>query len=564
MESLASTKSASRVSFSIPAGDDKGRDAFEDNAPSSRNRQSRRSFMNSKFRLSIESTGSFIERIATSLDQSSWSSQLTDDESNYDKNMLKRILEDIGTHAYGITGIEVWTMDDNGMTLSQPEGGFWVDEVFASAHKDNKDLLELKNDPDIEPVPPGFGIAGFLFSESTAFSYDRKRGGAITSALRVLKSRESSTSHWYDIAALIADEDQPYDERTNMILDAGFGKAFGVPFNLDGLKGITIYYARSTADENAIFDHLRRIHLFSGVDMISSTLWMRNVRRAVAVENKAISRKAKRQFLIVSRCINLCTTDLELNNDTQKTFRMSFLPQNWNIRNTLWWSNDKSRPKEKGRIRFDPENSSKSKVQIYVKKCFGAGKKTPPAKSSGTLVFTFCFVLIQLLIITKLDKIFLSALGYGFQRGTFGSNATSYFLLTASPSSQPRAFIIGHTLCCSIAIGLRTFIPPGHLCASLGVASSATAMAAFGIVTPSGTALTVKFAYEESLGWIHVGMLLIQNIFMVLTGTFLNNLSSARQYPSYWTFFVWPNAVTKCKDIVLFRNKEGFDNDNKK
>ena len=108
------------------------------------------------------------------------------------------------------------------------------------------------------------------------------------------------------------------------------------------------------------------------------------------------------------------------------------------------------------------------------------------------------------------------------------------------------------------------FISPGHLCASLGVACSATAIAALGLVTPSATALTALFAYEDSLGWMHVGMLLIEDCVMALTGTFLNNLSSARQYPSYWTFLVWPNAVTKHKDIILCRKKEDFDNgDNK-
>jgi len=502
---------------------------------------------------------------------------MTENEFDYDKSMLERIIKDVGKHAYGIIGIEVWTMDDNGITLSQSDGGFWVDEVFAKSQTDNGKTLELLDNSDVEPVPPGFGIAGFLFSEAADFTYDRRAGGVIPSALEMLKTREISSSHWYDLQSFLDDEDQPYDEHTNLILEMGFGKAFGVPFYLDGLRGITIFYARSSADENAIFDQLRRIYLFSAVDMISSALWMRNVRRAVAVENKAVVRKVKDRLKVIKHCVgasNVFNLRKDTQDDTAQSGRSNYSKyfiNCWNSQKTFGLKDNKPTKDDNPvhhKNQFNHEKRFKSKVQIFTKKCFGAGKKTPPRKSARTAIFTFFSVLIQLLIITKLDNMFLSVFGYGFLRGTFGSNATSYFLLTASPSTQPRAFIIGHTLCSSIAITMRYLITPVHICASLAVATSATMMAAVGVITPSATALTVRFAYDSSLGWPHVGILLIQNIIMVLTATFLNNLSSERQYPSYWTIITWPKVAIKCKDVLLqlfYSKKKDFnDNDEKR
>jgi len=246
-------------------------------------------------------------KLASSLSRECWANNVltTEDDLDYDKRILQRIIGDIGKHAYGIVGISVWTMDENGITLSMADGGFWVDNVFTQSNsKACEDLVSfMEGQKEVKPVSPGEGIAGYLFSEQNSVRAENDMMHYVRQRLTLMTGNRDPFGHWYELQSFLEDEDQPYDEHTNVLLCAGFGKALGVPFHRNGIEGIAVFYARSTANESAIFGSIERAHIYSGVDTIASAFWQQNTRRAMAIENKKKAQRAKRYFKIVTHCM---------------------------------------------------------------------------------------------------------------------------------------------------------------------------------------------------------------------------------------------------------------------
>ena len=148
-------------------------------------------------------SGGHLDSCPSSLHEKFRSSHLYNDKSNieidYDKAMLQYILNDIGAHAFGIIAVEVWEKDGDGLTLSMVPGGFWVDPVFAKSHSDNAALVELisKDYSDVDPVFPGGGLAGYLWTKvGGASSENLNQGIKYTSLMDALSylSGHASTS----------------------------------------------------------------------------------------------------------------------------------------------------------------------------------------------------------------------------------------------------------------------------------------------------------------------------------------------------------------------------------
>lgn len=76
---------------------------------------------------------------------------------------------------------------------------------------------------------------------------------------------------------------------------------------------------------------------------------------------------------------------------------------------------------------------------------------------------------------------------------------------------------------------------------SLATALAVAAMVKLGITHPPAGAFALVFA-SEKLGWGSVSMVLIANVIAVLMATLINNLSTKRQYPLYWTAD-WPVRI---------------------
>jgi CBS-domain-containing membrane protein len=120
-----------------------------------------------------------------------------------------------------------------------------------------------------------------------------------------------------------------------------------------------------------------------------------------------------------------------------------------------------------------------------------------------------------------------------FQR-PFGAFVTLLYGLTAAPASQPWNALLGQTLSISIALvisyadSVEIWIRQ-----SLATAIAVASMVGLGITHPPAGAAALIFS-SGSLGWGNVAFTLVGNAIAIGMATFLNNVSSKRQYPTFW------------------------------
>ena len=105
-----------------------------------------------------------------------WKCQTTNDDieqatnsksRNDDQSMIRQALNSVGSSAYGIISISVWSLNEISSHLIQH--GFWVDPIFR--RESTSDALEMLIDErrmdyaPARPLIPGEGLQVFLFSE---------------------------------------------------------------------------------------------------------------------------------------------------------------------------------------------------------------------------------------------------------------------------------------------------------------------------------------------------------------------------------------------------------------
>ena len=217
-----------------------------------------------------------------------------------DDRMLLQALDSVGASAYGIVAISIWILNEGSSHLVQPRNGFWVDPIFRRENK--SDAMEMLLDErrmdyaPARPLIPGEGLEGLLFSEcvnavrvcrssvfqqhnikrlsierihaSTPLSYNFPTGGLV---FRPLKP-------------ILEDEDQPYNRRISLMVEAKIGKALGLPFHHNSTKGIIVYMARQTAREEDLLSPVCVRYLLNATQFITGLLIFLSSRRESQIQ----------------------------------------------------------------------------------------------------------------------------------------------------------------------------------------------------------------------------------------------------------------------------------------
>lgn len=171
-----------------------------------------------------------------------------------------------------------------------------------------------------------------------------------------------------------------------------------------------------------------------------------------------------------------------------------------------------------------------------MKKTKGAGVLPPPRFTIRQSCHTFVATFATLLVLTRLQVFFLNKYGtdQSFELGPFGAFVTLLYGLTAAPASQPWNALLGQTLSISIALvisyadSVEIWIRQ-----SLATAIAVASMVGLGITHPPAGASALIFS-SGSLGWGNMAFTLVGNAIAIGMATFLNNVSSKRQYPTFW------------------------------
>ena len=206
---------------------------------------------------------------------------------------------------FGLYGLEIWKFDkESGRLMSTPvipphaldvrqhRRSLFIKRITQEADYDSPSynpaareaferLTETSRSDFVWKVAtdPGVGVAGALWSESNSnalstvmqsgvqtfseriFHLSQRRTirgtGATTAAAHLNHENEQASSSrvlWRDINTLAEDPDQPYDERLQLFARAGFSLAAGMSFDIQGFKGIVVFFANPHADVKKLRD----------------------------------------------------------------------------------------------------------------------------------------------------------------------------------------------------------------------------------------------------------------------------------------------------------------------
>mmetsp|Transcript_19172 Transcript_19172/g.26576 ORF Transcript_19172/g.26576 Transcript_19172/m.26576 type:complete len:529 (-) Transcript_19172:207-1793(-) len=454
-----------------------------------------------------------------------------------DRDRFHMAVQDAGLNAFGVVAVDVWLLDENDGKFVHADGGWWRYKHFLPKSPHALERVENSSLRDyVPPSPqiPGAGLAGHFWS---------------------LSSVNDTSCNWIDIQTITSDPDQPPYLRMQMLEEAGFGKATGVPFHIgEHHKGVVLYLARPTASTSALMDECNDSFLRFAAYNIGATSALNVFRKAsVEAREKRVNQKFRhvilkfsgvRAFLghMRSPVDEVETTPRRVSK--WKSFRQSFSNS---FRAGL------SIDSIKKSLTSAKDKTSK-RCSLLVNKSAGGGLSPPPGMRTGQTLWTFFGSLISLLILSRLLDTFNNGMKV---LGPFGALMTLLYGLTPAPASQPRNALYGQSVSISIALlmELCTFLPDWFrvpFAVSLAIAT----MSKLGITHPPAGASAVIFSTMNIENkWSFFLLLLLGNAVVILLATLVNNLSEKRQYPIYWEFGVG-RCVQWIKDHLHVNKKE--------
>ena len=459
------------------------------------------------------------------------------------KEILGSALADAALWCYGIKAIEVWVK--TGGCMTKVEGGTWINPDYLN-HEDPDVKTAVANlyeedAPDFQKYhsdsyPPGVGLPGILFAES---KMPTRRASTVT-----LMSKRSliKTINWRNISGLASDPDQPHNPRLNIMVNAGFGVAAGIPFSVDDIDGVVIYIAHEY--ETSLSTMKNEKYMLTATQHIGVVQSLLKPRLEVAEDR---TKKVRGQFHKAKRLITVAGKISK--------------PQNTenNKNEKIIYENKKGKSKK---IQNWIGNDLKPFCYQWLQKMRGANIPPPPTPSPSLAMFNLvasfvtCFIMVafKARVISKIE------LREGCKDATFENGLTAsvvmiIYALTPAPAAQPRNIILGQLIAMLTGMTFAliprdltdfagtcppriTFSTPLEWFRFSGAIATATGLSfGLGVPHPPGAGLVLLFLnypWNEMITYPKLAFTLLQDIMFIVIASMLNNLHFKKQYPTYW------------------------------
>lgn len=471
----------------------------------------------------------------------------------YEAALLARTLEDAGHWAYGIIATELWIYDDDSGNLFRPDGGTWADMALHPTHLTQKEYeacpmcrVVFEDHPKHIPpaqLAPGVGVPGVLWAEA-ASSAGELQTPRRTSLINM--DDESDEIYWRDVQALARDPDQPYNERLQNAALTSLGWAGGVSFNVDGQRGILIYFTRDSVKLEQLQSSSNVQYLLAAANYVSTVWALRLPRLAAIQEREDRLRMLWRRFRVrLQVAIRFGNTLDDIKHG--RTHKVEPEKKHGTILDSL------RDPMEMAHIIMEEgkhfaeltvqeaktqQKFITRKLKRMARKSRGANIRAPPAFTWEATMWSFVGTLLSLLILLNVNEQIKKTYGSKFELtlGPLSSFTASVFVLTAAPASQPRNNIVAYNfamiigLCLAYVTDLAVWIRQ-----AISVSITVCAMVKFGFLHAPAAGVALTFA-SGSQNWTNVLSMTLASMLVITLGTIINNLSDKRQYPTSWGF----------------------------
>ncbi|CAB9513257.1 HPP family [Seminavis robusta] len=498
-------------------------------------------------------------------------SQIDDpDELNLDEQRLARAVRDAGEFSFGVVACEVWALEDD--KLVRLNSGWWHNTIV---YQNNMALEDLATEQP-NPITLGVDLPGILWAETVQQGTSApplphntqaiiKPSGSSGFFAHTFPSVENfmhlhtpstnsySNPHaltWRDLVSIQEDPDSAKTDRLGKLIEAGLCAATGVPYHVRDHRGIVIYYARSHKTTHLLSNLANDAYLRASAEMIGHTAAFAEMRRA-SVESR------RRQTLDASDRFKRNLLDFH------KNVQEGNASNDVNVADTgkldVWDREEGKESSSKGtdEISLDdmspPDETKWSKVlhalRIWSHKWRGGDLQVPPAMTLRQTLWTILGAFCGLLVLSSLNEYYkiLSDEDYYLLIGPFGALMTLQYGLTAAPASQPRNAILGQAVSGAISLAF-TYIPESILATwlrrAVGPAIAIGAMVKLGVTHPPAGAHAVLYA-SGKYNFGFYALVVLSSAISVIPATLVNNLSSKRQYPTYWTLIPWNQKTEK-------------------
>lgn len=458
----------------------------------------------------------------------------TEFEDSHSK-AFKTAIENAGRNAFGIIAIDVWIHDEDDGSFHQPPGGWWRHHLYQpESVAAQRALARIEDTSHSDYAPPlpqiaGAGLAGYFWS---------------------LIGAHNRHCIWRDVKAITSDPDQPPYLRMQLLEQAGFGKATGVPFDIRGHRGVVVYLSRESASLEQLEEKANDAHLRVSSDLIGvisansitqeASIGVKTTRTAATLCRIRAKWKALYSFSAVPAAGKEKTEEEE---EDEYMFMSSRYNTSFRRTKKFIESFDASFREGLGR---EIINGAKHKGYVTAKKCKGGGLQPPPPMLWEQTAWVFFGAFATLTILAGLSNFLMERTGYSIVLGPFGALMTLQYGLTPAPASQPRNAIYGQTIAISIALLVKlvpTEIITSWLKPPIATALAVATMAKMGIIHPPAGASAALFSATDRLDGVFFALMLLGNVIAILTAIFINNINDKKQYPIYYAFV--PESWTK-------------------
>ncbi|KAL7553188.1 hypothetical protein ACHAWF_016441 [Thalassiosira exigua] len=492
-------------------------------------------------------------------------------ELGLDQRRLQNAIREAGEHSFGVDAISVWLVDEESGKLIHPEGGWWRSERMETIGSGNSagkgrgknvalaQLEDSSRDDYVppEPVIPGTDIAGILWAESRRGDIAFRRSSTLLRAfdsgvsLKSLENQDTSTNlalssqhvRWRDIKSISLDPDSAKGPRLKLMEEAGFAMAAGIPFQFMHHQGLIIFLT-TVEDENdgRLASAANAAYIHQAAQFIGAALALSELRRASLAEQFSLKQKCYRVDALVEK-----GKEPQAGNDTCQ-----------------------ARESSDGKSNFC---HVPLKVTAWLQKLKGGSMQPPPSLTWRQSLWTVFGSFVGLLVLSLLNEYYrlLSNEEYFLLIGPFGAMCTLMYGLSAAPASQPRNAVMGQAVAGAVSLAF-TYIPesnlPVWLRTAVGPAFAIGTMVKMGVVHPPAGAHSVLYA-SGKYNWLFYFLVVLSTALSVVPATLVNNLSSKRQYPTYWGLhhpsrvMSWFSKSCHYHDSAVEHGDNTYDKDNK-
>ena len=336
--------------------------------------------------------------------------------------------------------------------------------------------------------------------------------------------------------------------RLKSFAQSGFKLAAGIPFDINGYRGIVIYFGNPHANREKLNNSTNTSFMHAVAQMIGSSAAaqakmheIKLFREKIRHDNWHITKVKVKTIVRFGGSLRKQSDGPSKEEDENKDKPKRRISAIKRIREAS--VNFSSNAKE---MTSKAKDDAKVKTTRYLKKVQGGSAGIPPPFTNSQTMLTFVGVFVTHLILSRLNLLIQTESNNELSLilAPLGALTTLQYCLTAAPASQPRNAMFAQIFGVTTAI-LLCYIPnmAPWFRSALAPAIVIPCMARFGIIHPPAGAAAVVFS-SGKYGWEHMGIFLSGVAIAISTAVAINNWSDKRQYPTSW--FLIRKAKASC------------------